>query len=70
MRRKRHIPPDKAREAVLGDSWYYKPPPPVATWPKCSSCSTPARILDEENKECIRCRVARAKQARIAGGPF
>jgi hypothetical protein len=26
--------------------------------------------LDEANKECIKCRVTRAKQARIAGGPF
>src|SRR4030067_1172228 len=31
--RKRRLPADKVREAVLGDSWYYKPPPPVASWP-------------------------------------
>ena len=66
-RRRRTIDPRKADDRT----WYQRVPiPPESTWPKCSSCSTPARILDEENKECIRCRVARAKQVRIAGGPF
>jgi hypothetical protein len=52
------------REAVTGN-WYQQIPiPPEATWPTCGTCSTPARILDAENRECIRCRVERMKKAR------
>ena len=65
--RRKRIPPDKVREAVTGN-WYQQIPiPPEATWPTCGTCSTPARILDAENHECLLCRV---KRLRADAGPF
>ena len=65
--RKRRLPADKVREVVTGN-WYQRVPiPPESTWPKCSSCSTPARILDADHGECLRCRIVRKKEARLAG---
>ena len=66
MRRRRRVDPELAQEAT-GSGWYYRPLPPESTWPKCSACGARARILDAENNECIKCRVERMKEARLAG---
>jgi uncharacterized paraquat-inducible protein A len=34
------------------------------TWEQCATCGTRVRILDHENKECIRCQVQRARRRR------
>jgi hypothetical protein len=73
-RRRRRIPADVAARAALGEvslrGFYSRIPEPETTWEKCASCGAPARILSREHKECIRCQVQRAKQARAASGPF
>ena len=74
--KRRRIRPDAAAAAVLGGEveargFYSRMPEPETTWDPCATCGTPARILDREHKECIRCQVARVKQARTASaGPF
>lgn len=65
--RKRRPRPDAAAKAAMGEvesrGWYSRIPPPETTWPECATCGTRARILDEEHRECIRCRIARARKA-------
>ena len=74
--RRRRIDPQRAQEAVLGGEvelrgWYSRIPEPETTWEPCAMCGTPARILSAEHKECIKCQVQRARQARTGTeGPF
>jgi len=74
--KRRRVDPQRAQEAALGGEvaargWYSRIPEPETTWPECSACGTKARILDAEHKECIKCQVRRARQARTGtAGPF
>ncbi len=75
MKRRRTVAPEKAPAARAGAvelRGFYSRIPVEDTWEPCATCGTPARILDREHGECIRCRVERARRIRcgFADGPF
>jgi hypothetical protein len=78
-RNRRRTDPGKAAAAALGGEvemrgWYSRIPPPEATWGRCATCGTPARILSEAHGECIKCQVQRVRRNRegsgTTSGPF
>lgn len=66
MKKKRRVSPDKIAAAVGSPGGRYESIPVPEAWKECSACGTPARVLDDENKECIGCRASRMKRMRTA----
>ncbi len=65
-KRRRTIPADKARAAVMG-GFYDRIVPSAAPCEKCVDCHEPTRMIGADGL-CLKCRLERKRQAREATG--
>ena len=60
-RRRKSADPDRA---AAGDGGWYQSIPVTDNRPTCSRCGTRTTFLDNEHAECLRCKMARNREAR------
>jgi hypothetical protein len=65
MKRRRFIPPDKARAAVLGGFYQNIPLPGTFT---CTACREQRHAFGQEDGLCLKCRWTRWTKVRQDGG--
>ena len=63
--RKRRLPADKVREAVLGKGWYSSMNVPEKI--TCKRCGEERNSIGQEDNICLKCRWSEKSEARLGG---